>query len=144
MTWGTSTNPAGTFAKEKDVPSQEVRKFCRQNNLAFVTENLGFYGTSIYARDIGAQMFCKLKFDVTVPLEDEWKAMIAAKDAFVKQQEAKAEADRIGRLIKEVRVSDDGLSIIVMQNSGRQFVQRLNFNGEYLYTVGIVNPAPAE
>jgi hypothetical protein len=55
MTWGTSTNPAGTFAKEKDVPSQEVRKFCRQNNLAFVTENCGFYGTSIYARDIGRE-----------------------------------------------------------------------------------------
>jgi hypothetical protein len=28
------------------------------------------------------------------------------------------------------------LSIIVVQNSGRRFVQRLNFNGEYLYTVG--------
>jgi hypothetical protein len=60
ITWDVSETPTGRFLKEKDVPTQEVRKFCRQNNIAFLTEDFGFWGSTIYARDVGGQMHFKL------------------------------------------------------------------------------------
>ncbi len=119
--WDTSKDPdGGSWVKSDYVPTREVRKFCKTHNIGYDTTWRGFCGTSIYARDFAGQMHFKLKFDVQIPLEDEWRAMIEAREAYVEKCRATVEAERQATFIREVRVNEDQRSITVVLNNGKE------------------------
>ncbi len=119
--WDTSKNPdGGSWVKSDEVPTREVRKFCKTHNIGYDTTWRGFYGTSIYARNFAGQMHFKLKFNVQIPLEDEWTAMIAAREAYVENFRSKVEAEKQAKLIKEVRINEDQRSVTVVLNNGKE------------------------
>src|SRR5918995_6877323 len=102
--------------------------FRRANNIAFDTTEHGFFGTTIYARDIGGQMHFMLMFGIQIPLEDEWKQMIMACEAYVAAEKARAEAERVGRLIKDVRINANDDSVTVTLNNGKELHAMVNWN----------------
>ena len=53
---------------------------------------------------------------------------IAAKDAYVKRRQVQAEAERIGRPIKEVLLEDDQRTVTATLNNGNELMAQLSWD----------------
>jgi hypothetical protein len=143
IVWDVTDRPTGRLLKETHIPSREVRKFCKANNVVFDSTDYGFWGSTIYARDIFGQMHFKLKFDVEIPLEDEWKEMVAARDGYVAAERAKRDeerarrdAERQAKVIREVRISADQRSITLTLENGTELHSSLAYDANSMLLSG--------